>query len=207
MATTGVKYPTLGESISESPWSDNTWTTQTNIYADDGATASITATSYDSPDQSRVLKATGFDFSAIPDGATIDGVIVRVNTWYANGGVSIDLAQLLDTNKAKVGTNQYATAEALGTSDALIKTAGGATDKWGNALTPAWVKNANFGVGLGFLATGADADVFVDYVTIEVYYTDNNVTVTPGTISSVTNLFIPVVSVSNNIIVIPGTLA
>src|SRR3990167_2051890 len=171
MATTGEKPPTLGESISEAPWSDNAWTTPTNIYADDGNTASITATSYDTNDQSRVLKATGFDFSAIPANSTIDGVIVRVNTWYANGTVSIDLAQLLDTTKARVGTNQYATPEALATPDTSLKTVGGATDKWGNSLTPAWVKDADFGVGLGFLATGADADVFVDYVTIEVYYT------------------------------------
>src|SRR3990167_10774225 len=138
MATTGERPPTLGESISEAPWSDNAWTTPTNIYADDGNTASITATTFDTNDQSRVLKATGFDFSAIPDTATIDGVIVRVNTWYANGTVSIDLAQLLDTTKARVGDNKYATPEALGTSDALIKTSGGSTDKWNNVLTAAW---------------------------------------------------------------------
>src|SRR3989304_1125104 len=168
---TGEKPPTLGESISEIPWSDNAWTTPTNIYTDNGGTASITATSYDSPDQSRVLKATGFDFSAIPDTATIDGVIVRVNTWYANGTVSIDLAQFLDTTKAKVGDNKYATPSALTTSTSAVLTIGSSTDKWGNALTPAWVKNANFGVGLGFLATGTDSDVFVDYVTIQVYYT------------------------------------
>src|SRR3990167_7091814 len=154
---TGAKYPTTSASVSEAPWSDNGWTTPTNIYADDGATASVTASTFDTPDQTRVLKATGFDFSAIPDGATIDGVIVRLNTWYANGTVSIDLAQLLDTTKARVGTNQYATPEALATPDTSLKTIGGATDTWGNVLTAAWVKNANFGVGLGFLATGADA--------------------------------------------------
>lgn len=171
MSTTGAKYPTLGQTISESPWSDNTWSYPTRIYADDGSSAYITASTYDTGDQSRVLKATGFDFSAIPDGATINGVIVRVNTWYANGTVSIDLAQLLNTSKARVGDNKYATPEALSTSNSSIKTIGGDSDTWGNALTPDWVKNANFGVGLGFLATGNNADVYVDYVTIEIYYT------------------------------------
>ena len=185
---TGAKYPTTSASVSEPPWSDNNWSTITNIYADDGANAYIDATTYDSGDQSRVLKANGFNFSSIPDGATIDGVIVRINTSYWNGTVSIDLAQLLDTTAVRVGTNKYATPEALSDNPDDIKTAGGATDKWGNALTPAWVKNANFGVGIGMLSTGTDSDVFVDYVTIQIYYTAGGVvapTVTSVSSSSV----------------------
>jgi len=171
--TTGEKYPTLGESVSEAPWSDNAWTTPTNIYADDGATANVTEATFDSPDQTYVLKATGFDFSAIPDGSTINGVIVRVNAWYRSGqgSGSMDLLQLLDTSKAKVGTNQCATPVALTTTDTTVITKGSSTDLWGNALTAAWVKNANFGVAIGILATAANADVDVDYVTIEIYYT------------------------------------
>jgi len=172
MATTGEVYPTLGETASESPWSDNDWVTPENIYVNDGNTASVTAATFDSGDQTRVLKATGFDFSIIPDGSTIDGVILRVNNWYANGGVSIDLASLLDTSKARVGDNKYATPHVLTTDTAHVDSAGGATDTWGNSLTAAWVKNSSFGVGLGYLATPVkDSDVFVDYVTLEIYYT------------------------------------
>lgn len=169
--TTGQVYPTLGETILEAPWSDNTWTTPTNIYADDAATASVTAASFDSPDQTFVLKATGFNFSAIPDGSTINGVTARVNAWYANGSGSMDLCQLLDTSKAKVGTNNCSTAVPLTTTDTTIITKGSASDLWGNALTAAWVKNANFGVAIGILATAANADVYVDYVTVEIDYT------------------------------------
>src|SRR4030067_344365 len=105
MATTGAKYPTAAVTVSENPWLDNDWTTPGNIYADDGATANVTAATFDRPDQTFFLKASPFAFSAIPDGSTIDGVICVVNCWYANGSVSIDLMQLLNTSLAKVGTN------------------------------------------------------------------------------------------------------
>ena len=170
MVTSGAKYPTLGETISESPWSDNTWVAPTNIYADDAATAYVTAPTFDAPDQTYVLKATGFDFSAIPDNATILGVICRVNAWHAKGSGSLDLCQLLDTSKAKVGTNQCATSVPLTTDDTTIITKGADNDLWENGLTPAWVKSSNFGVALGMLATAANADVFIDYVTLEIYY-------------------------------------
>ena len=170
---TGEKYPTLGESVSESPWSDDAWVTPTNIYSDNAATANVVASTFDSPDQTYVLKATGFDFSSIPDGSTINGVICRANSWYRSGqgSGSMDLMQLLDVSKARVGTNQCLTAVPLTTTDATIITKGSYNDTWGNALTAAWVKNSNFGVGIGILATAANADVDVDYVTLEIFYT------------------------------------
>ena len=178
--TTGEVYPTLGESVREPPWSNEVWLTPENIYTDDGNTANVLGKNFDDPDQTRVLKATGFGFSAIPDNSTIQGVIVRVNSWYRSGqgSGSMDLLQLLDTSKAKVGTNQCATPVALSTDDTTIITKGSSGDLWGNALTAAWVKNANFGVAIGILATAANADVDVDYVTIEIYYTPPAVSVT-----------------------------
>lgn len=172
MATTGAKFPTLGTSVSESPWSDNAWTTPTNIYSDNAATANVTASSFDSPDQTYVLKATGFDFSEIPDDATILGVECKVNAWYRSGqgSGSIDLMQLLDTSRAKVGTNQCSSPVALTTTNSTIITKGGASDLWGCELTPAWVKDADFGVAIGILATAANADVDVDYVTLAITY-------------------------------------
>src|SRR3989339_1457340 len=103
-ATTGQVYPTLGTTVAESPWLDNTWTKPTNIYSDDAATAYVIAASYDNGDQTYVLKATGFDFSAIPDGSTINGVTARMNAWYRSGqgSGSMDLCHLLDISRAKV---------------------------------------------------------------------------------------------------------
>ena len=178
MATTGQVFPTAAETVAETPWDDAncTWVTPTNVGADDGATASVTHTSFDSPDQTYVLKAYTFDFSAIPNGSTINGVTARVNAWYAVAVGSMDLLQLLDTARAKVGTNQCATPVTLTTNTATIITKGGAADKWGNALDAAWVKDADFGVAIGCVAGGANTDVFVDYVTLEIDYTPPLVT-------------------------------
>lgn len=141
-----------------------------NITADDTSYALITAATYDSPDQSYLLLAKGFDFSSIPDGSTINGITVVVRAWYANGTNSGDHIRLLDTAGAAAGTNKWSTPQALTTSQANY-TLGGASDLWGNSLTAAWVKDADFGVALGFAATGANSDVFVDFVTIDIDYT------------------------------------
>ncbi len=173
MTSTGEKFPTAAATAAESPWLDNDWNTPGNVTADDGNTANCIAASFDSPDQTFVLKATGFDFSSIPDGSTINGVTARVNAWFRSGqgSGSLDLCQLLDTSAAKVGTNQCATPVALTTTTTTIITKGSASDQWGNSLTAAWVKNSNFGIALGVLATAANADVDIDYVTLEIDYT------------------------------------
>jgi hypothetical protein len=169
MSTTGVKYPGSTATASESPWSDNNWSNAGYVVADDTNYASITATSYDTDDQSYVLKAYNFDFSAIPNGSQILGVTCVVRAWYANGTGSIDLVQLLDASRAKVGTNKASTPQALTTSQANY-TFGGTTDLWSNALTAAWIKDADFGVAIGCLSTGTDTDVYIDFVTLEVTY-------------------------------------
>jgi hypothetical protein len=174
MATTGAKFPTLGQSVSASPWSNNGWTTPTNIYADDGATANITAATYDTNDRSFLLIATGFDFSAIPDGSTIDGVQVVINCWYRSGtGANQgDLARLYD-GSAGIGTAKWSasTPQALGTNSATTYTLGGSADVWGATLTAALVKSSGFGVYFGFQATANNSDIDVDYITVEVWYT------------------------------------
>lgn len=190
MATTGPKAPTAAVTASEAPWSDNDWVNPANIYG--AGEAIVIAATFDAKDQTYVLKASGFDFSAIPAGSTIDGVQVVINARYTVAIGEIDLCQLLDASLAKVGTNQYSTPQAL-TTTAADYTIGGATDKWGNALDAAWVKNANFGVAIGCLAGGFgnnNVDVFIDSVTMEVWYTapaasDTPITPTVGSVSVV----------------------
>lgn len=169
--TTGAKAPTAAQQVSEAPWSDDAWQTPQNIYGT--GTASVTASSFDAGDQTWVLKAYNFDFSAIPDTAVITGVSVIINGWYANAPASIDLCQLLNVSRAKVGTN-LAGPTAFTTSAANY-TFGGNNNLWGNALTASWVKNANFGVAIGCLAGGSgnnNVDVFIDVVTMEVFFVD-----------------------------------
>lgn len=170
MATTGPKSPTVASTTAEAPWSANPWVTPENLYG--AGTANITAPTFDAGDQSEILRAYGFDFSAIPDGSTIDGVQVVIGgAYYATAICALSLAQLLSTGGALGGTNQYSTPTDL-TTGASNYTKGGATDKWGNALDAAWVKNSNFGVGIG-ITVGAsnNCDVYIDSVTMEVWYT------------------------------------
>lgn len=177
MATTGQVYPGSAESVSETGYANDTWVNPGNITADDTSYASVTAATFDSPDETYVLKAYNFDFSSIPDGSTINGVTMRMRAWYANGTGNIVLAQLLDTSRARVGTNQYSTFVNLTTSEADY-TKGSSSDNWGNALTAAWVKDPDFGVGIAMGATGSNTDVFVDWVTLEIDYTPPDLTVT-----------------------------
>lgn len=173
MATTGQVAPTTATTVAEAPWSDNDWTSAGNVTADDGSTASVTAASFDSGDQTFVLKAAGFDFSSIPAGSTINGVTARINAFFRSGqgSGSLDLCQLLSTTGAKVGTNQCSTPVALTTTTSTVITKGSSSDLWGNALTEAWVKDPDFGIALGILATAANADVDIDSVTLEIDYT------------------------------------
>ena len=177
MATTGAQAPTSATTVAEDPWLDNDWTTPANVFSDNSQTANITAATFDSPDDSYVLKAVGFDFSVIPDGAPIRGVTCKLNAYYRSGQGTgaVNLLQLLNTSMVKVGTNQCASATmvALTTSPTTIITKGSGSDTWGNSLTAAWVKDPDFGVAIGIEATAANADVDVDYVTLEVTYDQN----------------------------------
>ena len=170
--TTEPKYPQSATTAAEDPWLDDDWVSPTNIYADDTNYASVTSNTYDATDQTYVLKAYNFDFSAIPADATILGVTCVVSAWTAAAKVqSLDLCQLLDTAGAKVGTNLAATPIQVGVVEGgTLAPIGGASNLWGNVLTPVWVKNSNFGVALGFISGTDNSDIFVDYVTLEVVY-------------------------------------
>ena len=170
MATTGAKYPTVASTTSEAPYDHLTWIDPDNIKADDAADAYIDDADFDSGVESYVLKAKGFDFAAVPDGATILGITVKVEAYYTVGECGIALAQLLDVDGNKVGTNLASTPIPLTSGSPTIETIGAADNLWGNSLTAAWVKDADFGVALAVIPTGNNSNVYVDYVTMEVTY-------------------------------------
>ena len=184
MATTGAKFPTTAANVSATPWIDDSWVNPTNVTAAGSVYATITAATYDAGDQSHKLRATGFDFSAIANGDTIDGIVVIVGgASYQAGTASIDLVQLVNAG-TPIGDNKRATPVAVTASDANY-TQGGSTDKWNATLTPAVVKSSTFGVDVGMIANSANTDVRIDYVTIEVYYTFVPVThASSGTLSA-----------------------
>lgn len=178
MASQGPSLPGTAISDNESGNGADDWVTPTNIQADDGTEAQITAASYDAGDFSFILKAKNFGFSA-PAGATIDGVEVEIDR-RCFAGTAVDLAvQLLDASGMLASTNR-ASASAWPASLA-VASYGSASDKWdmGVTLTPALVNDVDFGVGLQVQATAANTDIGVDFIRMTVHYT-------PGTSADVT---------------------
>jgi len=55
VTATGFVLPQSATTANEAPWEDNDWSNPTNIETDDTNAASVTASSFDSPDQTYVL--------------------------------------------------------------------------------------------------------------------------------------------------------
>jgi len=206
MANTGYKLPRSAVSSSESPYNnaDGAWNTPENIYG--AGTANITNNSWDSGELSHILKGYNFDLSAIPTNATINGVICRiVCSCTASATMNITLAQLLDVSQAKVGTNMASTPIAITPQAGATLSIGANNNNWGNSLTGAWVRDADFGVAIGVTSGTNNADVYIDSVELDVYYTDNNINVSPSTGALTITGYAPTVAATQNQNVSPST--
>jgi hypothetical protein len=182
-STTGEHLPTSVTTSSTGVHADDDWVACAALLTQGDGTANamvISATTFDAGDQSYVIKATNFDFSEIVAGSTIKGVVCRFKGWANTSGATavscgLDYAYLLDTSRVEAGENIMSLSAAMGATAWLSGTTqivcvGLSSNMWSNALTADWVKNANFGVALGFIAQTANTDVFLDYVTLEIVY-------------------------------------
>jgi len=120
------------------------WTDPTNIYTDNSAFtyASVAASGYTS-----YFYCKGYGFS-IPSGATILGIQVRLSakklgSSQASANIRFNNVYLLDTAGAIAGS--FKTSGYFTTTDSWFYL-GAVDDLWGNALTPAWVNDADFGL-------------------------------------------------------------
>ncbi len=163
----GVNYPATKTTQSVAPESNDNWVTIANIGANDSAYASITAATYDANDISYRAKAQGFGF-VIPAGTVIDGIIVQIERRCAAGSAVDYRVQLLDENGNLVGDNKADTVNAWAAVDTM-KPYGGTTDLWGwSGVTATKLNNANFGVVVSAKATGADTDIYIDYIRVAI---------------------------------------
>lgn len=177
MADTGAKLPgSVNAEVSDDnsrdwgggpasgPWS--------NVQADDGTLA---AHFIEPGNQTDTASAYNFDFSAIPDGATIDGIVVVCEGCETTNGrdCSWNLAILTtDGGSTTTGSNNATTTIFAGGSVNI--THGGPSDTWGASLTSAIVKNSGFGVNLrGQSDDGANVQLKLDSVQMTVYYTES----------------------------------
>lgn len=174
MANTGFTLP--GAAANNADAGDTAWSNPNNALADDGSNASATLTALDT---SQYLHLGNFGF-AIPDGATIDGAVVRVQRAEVGGfGTCRDHTVQLIVGGSRTGDNKADTGNDWPTTmtDADY---GASNDGWSASLTRDAVNASNFGVALRAVQTsGFLGAAEVDAVWIDVYYTEGGGTDTP----------------------------
>jgi hypothetical protein len=157
MATTGNVFAGTGEN--NAGIGATAWTSPTSVTADDGTDATCNAGA-----SSQYLVARNFDFSSIPNEAVITGITVRIDASEHSAGTESLNAQLQDASGTLTGSSQ---AQTISGTTKAVYTYGSTTDVWGATLTPAVVKDADFGVRFWFTTSH---DVRLDYVTMAVEY-------------------------------------
>jgi len=171
MLDTGCKYAQIITTQSVSPENNIDWSgaTVANLNSDNGQYATV---ALDYPQISYRLKAQAFDFSAVPDGATINGITVEIDRKSSVANTVRDYrVQLLDASGALVGSSKASTTY-YPTSD-TVATYGSSGDTWSASPTAAMVKDSDFGVVLSVKCAGGDfGTASVDYIRMTVYYTE-----------------------------------
>ena len=120
------------------------------------------------------LKATNFGFS-IPDGATIDGIEVRV---VRKQGVSVsDVSdnEIKIIKGGAISSTNLSSYAAWATTDETVDF-GGTTNLWGETWSASDINNSNFGVVISpELSAGYEgtASAYVDNIQMRVYYTES----------------------------------
>ena len=169
MATSGPNYPGTVEQIAQAPENAEAWVNASNIGADDGSAATITADTFDLGDFSNILLARNFGF-ALPTDATLDGIVVEIGRSASAGSARDGRVQLRAPSGAFVGDFKNTTTLYPGTEGTA--TYGGAADTWNAGLSMADLNSIQFGVLLSVEARSADTDVAVDFIRVTVHYTE-----------------------------------
>lgn len=162
MPNTGNIFAGTGESVARGSGRD--WTNPGNVVSDNATDATCAAPDANGSDY---LVARNFPLN-IPTGATIIGVLVRVEASEHTAGTEPLLAQLQNDSAALIGSSKSTSngGSISGTAKAVY-TYGSISDLWGATLTPAILNDADFGVRLWFATAH---DIRIDYVTLQVEY-------------------------------------
>lgn len=167
--STGLVIASAGANVNDG--GNTAWSNPGNITASDNARASCFRSSNGT---SQLLYAT-FDLSTVPDGATITGVVVRVERSYSSSvppqQVRDNSLRLTKDGTNMVGDNKGATSTDWPLNSDANADYGGSSDLWGTTLTAAEVKAAAFGVMLKITLTGATSiNARVDAIWMNVHY-------------------------------------
>jgi hypothetical protein len=171
MAVTGPNYPASGASLANAGTSENAnaWANPGNV-GSTSAVASITASTFDSPDISEILVASGFGF-AFDTALTVVGIKVEISKrGYTRANSGKDFRVQLSTGTTfagLVGTNK-ASANVWPATTLATTTYGGVLDTWSAGLTAAQVNATGFAVFVSAYANVANADIDVDWIRVTV---------------------------------------
>lgn len=164
MANTGDTFPTAGANdlIPSGPY--NNWVNPENITADDATDATCNAAVVGS----EYLVGYAFGFS-IPSGATINGVVVKIEGSEHAAGTELVSAILGTHSGTTFTTTGSAKSQTFSGTAKAVYTYGTTSDVWSATLTPTIVNGSDFGVAVYF---GSAHDVRVDYLTMQIEYTE-----------------------------------
>lgn len=173
---TGVKAPTVATDSSAGRWLN-----PNNILVQDANVANYTPVSGNTGFITASITGSGFDFSSIPDGSTILGVVFKMRSSCGNTAgayFDCDVRLTSTTFQNGLGTQNKAQLNLL-TTTLTDYTYGAGNDCWGAQLTTAIVKDPSFGVAVRFKKSNAAASqtVNVDSFQMTVYYAPQTRTV------------------------------
>ena len=196
MASSGPNYPGTGASLANSGTSENAnaWANPGNV-GSSSAVASITASTFDSPDISEILVASNFGFSGLPADCTILGITVEIRKrgyTSANSGKDFRVQLATGTTFASLVGSNKASASVWPQTTLTTTTYGSSSDTWSAGLTRAQVAATGFAVFVSAYANVANADIEIDWIRVTVEYREN-FTLTVPFLESTPALYAPTV--------------
>lgn len=166
MASTG--FTIAGAGANNADAGNDAWTNPGNITADDGSDAQ--ANDVDNGQTTQYLEATTFGF-AIPAGATIDGIIVRIQKDATDNNTWDHTVQLLIAG-TRTGDNNADTGTYWPVYSPTNIDHGGAADLWGLTPDADDINHADFGVTVRASANNKNEYPQVDAIWMNIYYTE-----------------------------------
>lgn len=176
MASEGPR--SCGTAADDSGVGTLTWANPTSAQGTSDASAAI-AEITPSGAISHYLKCTNFNFSAIPDGATVDGIVVEYLVW-GRFSTTVRDYRVRIVKGGTIGSTDKSSATPYADGDYAWVSRGGSNDLWGETWSATDIKSSGF----GFAVAATDDAVSpgrsqVDAVRVTVYYTAGGPTYLP----------------------------
>ncbi len=104
----------------------------------------------------------------VPNGSTINGIEVRLDTWSDSAAGTPKLCVQLSWNGGSSWTTAKSTAN-LGTAETSY-ILGSPTDTWGHTWNSSELNNSNFQIRIIATSSTKNRDFFLDWVAVQIHY-------------------------------------